>query len=494
MAILHAGVNSSLKGLRQLACESVRKQIVDSIVFSLGEIPITAGLALVVTGVSIAVLLFVLLIMVMGSGRTRVEEAAKLASDSLRTSFTQQITDKDERIRDLEAELMQNRQDNSSLQANAAGLRAKMEEQQIQSEQNLVRFQNARQQMTDEFKVIATDILKSHGETFSKQNREQVDTLLKPLSDKIIEFQTGLVKDRAAMGESIRALVESNQVITTEAHNLTRALKGSSQAQGAWGEMILSSILERSGLREGEQYITQQSHTADDGARVRTDVEILMPNGDKMIVDSKVSLTAFEAFTNAADDAARARGLRDHLVSMRGHIKTLAGKDYHRHAKSGLDFVLMFVPIEAAFSVALSEDPALLDFALSQGVLVTTPTTLMSALRTVRNVWDIENRHKNAEVIAERAGALFDKVSGFLGSMDRLEKSIGSAQKSFDDAKGQLLSGKGSVVRQVEMLQELGAKNSKQIPAGWEGGMEPRRAIPEQLNSPDPGSEEQADD
>ncbi len=449
--------------------ESDNIEDVEYVVFSLGDFAVTSGLALVVAGAGIALALFALLIATIGNGRARIEAAAKAATDNLRNSFDQQLGDRDQRIGELEAELAQNRQDNSALQAEAAALRAKMEEQQIQAEQNLRRFQSARQQMTDEFKVIATDVLKSHGETFSRQNREQVDNLLKPLSDKIIEFQTGLLKDRAAMGESIRALVHSNQVIVTEANNLTRALKGSSQTQGAWGEMILSSILERSGLREGEQFFTQQSHTASDGSRVRTDVEILMPNGDKMIVDSKVSLTAFEVFTNAEDETTRAQGLRDHITSMRGHIKTLGRKEYPRHAKSGLDFVLMFVPIEAAFAAALTKDPALIDFGLEQGVLVTTPTTLMSALRTVRNVWDIENRHKNAEVIAERAGALYDKVAGFLGSMDRLEKSINSAQKNFDDAKGQLVSGRGSVVRQVEMLQELGAKNNKLIPQGWDG-------------------------
>ncbi len=451
------------------------------VVFSLGDFAVTAGLALVVAGAVIAVALFALVITTIGSGRKRVEEAAKAATDNLRMNFDQQLGDRDQRIGELEAELAQNRTDNSALQAEAAALRAKMEEQQRQNAY-------VKEQMTGQFRLLADDVLKSHGETFSRQNREQVDLLLKPLSDKIIEFQAGLLKDRAAMGESIKALVHSNQVITTEANNLTRALKGSSQAQGAWGEMILSTILERSGLREGEQFFTQQSHTAPDGTRVRTDVEILMPNGDKMIVDSKVSLTAFEAFTNAEQEHVRKQALGEHIVSIRGHIKTLASKEYPRHAKSGLDFVLMFVPIEAAFSAAVNEDATLIDFALGQGVLVTTPTTLMSALRTVRNVWDIENRHKNAEVIAERAGALYDKVSGFLGSMDRLEKSIGSAQKNFEDAKGQLVSGRGSVVRQVEMLQELGAKNAKQIPVGWEAGEENDRvnSVPDQLMSSDP--------
>ena len=223
-----------------------------------------------------------------------------------------------------------------------------------------------------------------------------------------------------------------------------------------------------SGLREGEQYFMQQSHADDAGSRLRTDVEIVMPNGDKIIIDSKVSLVAFEAFTNSQDEDERADHLARHITSMRGHIKTLSSKEYHRHAQSGLDFVFMFVPIESAFSVAVTREPGLIDHALSQGVLITTPTTLMSALRTVRNVWDIEKRHQNAELIADRAGLLYDKLAGFMANMDKIDKSLSSARQSYDAAKGQLSSGPGNAVRQVEMLRELGAKSSKELPTGWQ--------------------------
>jgi DNA recombination protein RmuC len=331
------------------------------------------------------------------------------------------------------------------------------------------RFTEARQQMTDEFKAIAGDVLKSHGETFSKQNREQVDTLLKPLQDKITEFHKNLVEDRSAMGERIRALAESNLQITTEAQNLTRALKGNSQTQGAWGEMILSTILEQSGLREGEQYFTQQSHSGEDGQRVRTDVEILMPNGDKLVIDSKVSLTAFEAFVNS-EELDRDQHLRAHITSVRGHITTLGDKSYHRAAKSSLDYVMMFVPIESALATAIQHDTKLVEFGMGKGVMLTTPTTLMTVLRTVRNVWDIEKRHQNAEEIAERAGALYEKVAGFLGTMDKVGSSIERASQDFAKAKDQLSTGRGNVVRQVEMLRELGAKSGKSLPAGWDGG------------------------
>ncbi|KKC38327.1 hypothetical protein WH87_11530 [Devosia epidermidihirudinis] len=383
-------------------------------------------------------------------------------------SLDGQISAERERARDaLDAE----KEKSADFYAELSAIKARLVEQKQQSEANLSRFLDARQQMTDEFKAIAGDVLKSHGETFSKQNREQVDTLLKPLQDKIGEFHLGLARDRATMSEQIRALLESNVQITTEAHNLTRALKSNAQTQGAWGEMILGTILEQSGLREGEQYITQQNHAGEDGGRVRTDVEILMPNDDRLVIDSKVSLTAFEAYTNAEDDS-RAQHLAAHILSVRNHIKTLGDKTYHRHARSSLDYVMMFVPIESALATAIQADAKLVEYGMSQGVMLTTPTTLMTVLRTVRNVWDIEKRHRNADEIADRAGQLYDKVAGFLASMDKLDANLDKARQSFDDAKGQLSSGRGNVVRQVEMLRELGAKSSKVLPGNWHGGEE----------------------
>lgn len=452
----------------------------DTILFMAGDLPVTLGLALVA---GIVVLLATGVFLLVGSARAnarRADEAARQASENLKAGFLEQIAQRDQRIRELDLSLARarerasdvidnEREKNSELTAELAAMRTRLDEQNRQNEANMKRFLEARQQMTDEFKAIAGDVLKSHGETFSKQNREQVDLLLKPLHEKIVEFQGGMLRDRAAMGEQIRALAESNLTITTEAQNLTRALKGSAQTQGAWGEMILATILERSGLREGEQYLTQTSHSGEDGARLRTDVEVLMPNDDRLVIDSKVSLTAFEAYTNAEDDV-REQFLQAHIVSIRTHVKTLGDKNYHRHAKSSLDYVMMFVPIEGALSAALRADPKLFEYGMSQGVMLTTPTTLMTVLRTVRNVWDIEKRHRNAEEIAERAGALYEKVAGFLGTMDKVGNSLDRAQQDFAKAKDQLSTGRGNVVRQVEMLRELGAKSGKSLPAGWDGG------------------------
>lgn len=447
----------------------------EKILFSLGTVDVTFGAVALLGIFAITCLLISVLVVLIRVNSAKTDQAAEAEKHALRTNFEQQMLDKDARIAerdsrilDLDQKLYHERETRTALQAEAAALKAQMDEKTKQSEENLARFLTAREQMTDEFKLIANTVLKSHGETFSKQNREQVDTLLKPLSDRIQDFHKGLTEDRAAMSQSIKFLLESNQQITTEATNLTRALKGNSQTQGAWGEMILSTILEQSGLREGEQFFTQQSHTGDDNSRLRTDVEILMPNNDRLVVDSKVSLTAFEVFTNTDDDQERAIALQAHIVSLRGHIKTLGAKNYQAHAKSSVDYVLMFVPIEAAFATAIENDRNLVEYAIQNGVMLTTPTNLMTVLRTVRNLWDVEKRQQNAEEIAERAGKLYEKVVGFLGQMDKIEQHIDRAKGSFDTAKNQLSGGAGNVVRQVEMLKKLGAKTSKSLPQGWD--------------------------
>ncbi|AVF03041.1 DNA recombination protein RmuC [Devosia sp. I507] len=459
----------------------------DMTLFTLGQFPVTTAMALLAGVLALVVLLIIWLVASARANAARAEQQAREAAEGLKASFLEQIASRDTRIRDLEAQLERDRdratdlldnerEKSSGLQSELAAMRTRLDEQSRQNEANLKRFMEARQQMTDEFKAIAGDVLRTHGETFTKQNREQVDTLLKPLQDKITEFHKNLVEDRSAMGERIRALAESNLQITTEAQNLTRALKGNSQTQGAWGEMILATILEQSGLREGEQYFTQQSHSGEDGQRLRTDVEILMPNGDRLVIDSKVSLTAFEAFVNSPDDD-RDQHLRAHIASVRGHITTLGDKGYNRAAKSSLDYVMMFVPIESALATAIQHDTKLVEFGMGKGVMLTTPTTLMTVLRTVRNVWDIEKRHQNAEEIAERAGQLYDKVAGFLGTMDQVGDAIDKSQRAYAKAKDQLTNGRGNVVRQVEMLRELGAKSSKPMPPTWDGGSDEAPAL-----------------
>jgi DNA recombination protein RmuC len=459
----------------------------NSVLFELAGFPVTGLLAVLGVVALIAVVFAVATLLQARSASERAAEAGRLLLAEARDGFATQLAERDRRIGELDHQVRVERErgadqverlqeKNSELLATVSALRARMAEQVAHFEASEARLLAVRQDMTDQFKALAGDVLKSQSETFTRQNREQVDILLKPLQEKIGEFHTGLIKDRATMGEQIRQLLESNIQITTEANNLTRALKGSSQTQGAWGEMILATILEQSGLREGEQYFIQQSHTGEDGQRLRTDVEIIMPNNDRLVIDSKVSLTAFEAFVNA-EEMLRDGHLKAHIASVRGHIATLGAKNYSSAAKSSLDYVMMFVPIESALATAIQHDAKLVEFGMSKGVMLTTPTTLMTVLRTVRNVWDIEKRHRNADEIAERAGALYDKVAGFLATMDRVSGHLDKARSSFDDARNQLSTGRGNVVRQVEMLRELGAKSSKPLPSGWDGGHDEQPAL-----------------
>jgi DNA recombination protein RmuC len=330
---------------------------------------------------------------------------------------------------------------------------------------------DAKEVMTKEFQVLANDLMSRHGETFTKQNKEQLDVLLTPLRDKLREFQEGLqsahtdsAKERATLGEQIKQLSEQSSRMTTETVNLTRALKGRAQTQGAWGEMILDSLLQKSGLREGEEYFTQVSRQHVDGQRLRPDVVVNLPNGQQVIIDAKVSLVAFERFVNEEDESAREAALSAHLGSMRTHIKHLASKDYQSLAGDGLDYVIMFVPIEGALAVALQRDPNLTTYAVQNNVAIATPTTLMMALRTIDNVWQVERRNRNAEAIAERAGHLYNKFVGFLEELQKVGQRLDLAQASYRGAMSKLSTGNGNLVSQAEKLRELGARTSKTLP------------------------------
>jgi DNA recombination protein RmuC len=373
--------------------------------------------------------------------------------------------------RDATARLGALRAECLDLQTRCATLEETLRKERVHAAEKLQLLQEAREGMTREFRLLADELMARHGESFSKQNREQIAGLLDPMRDKLTEFQQGLqaahtetAKERAALGEQIRGLSEASVRMSLEATNLTRALKGKSQTQGAWGEMILASILERSGLRDGVEYTAQASGDTEEGQRLRPDVIVSLPGEQRIVIDAKVSLVAFEAHVNAAGDGERAESLARHLASMRAHIRTLAGKDYQAVAGSRLSYVVMFVPIEGALAAALQGDPELTAFALESNVTIATPTTLMIALRTVRSVWQAERRNQNAEAIAERAGRLYDKFVGFVGDLEGVGKSLRQAEDSYGAAMSKLSSGRGNLLRQVEQLKGLGARTTKALP------------------------------
>jgi len=354
-------------------------------------------------------------------------------------------------------------------------LEAEMKSESAAAEDKIQFLTRLRADMESKFRELAQEALKVQGEAFAKANLEKLNATLTPLKEHVGLFEKELkrvhedtIKDRADLKTEIKQLSKRSEEISQEAVMLTRALKGDQQKQGAWGEMILESVLERSGLREGEEYETQAHREGDDGARLRPDVIVKMPGGKTLIIDSKVSLVAYADTVNSetqeAADAARKR----HVISLRGHIKNLAGKGYQNAEDSSVDYVIMFLPIEGAYPEALREDGTLTEYAFDNNITIATPTTLMMALRTIANVWAVERRNKNAEQIASRAGSLYDKVAGFVENMENVGSRLGQASDAYEKAFNQLSRGPGNVLSQVGKLKTLGAKTSKTIGSEFE--------------------------
>ena len=342
----------------------------------------------------------------------------------------------------------------------------------------------AREQMGSHFDALAGKVIREHGEDFRKTASAQLDSIVAPLKSDIGRFQTeirtahqGALQERAALKEQLGTLTRRSEAVSREAESLTKALRGDTQMQGAWGEAVLGRILDNSGLREGHEYVTQTSVRAEDGRTLRPDVVVSLPGEKDMVIDSKVSLVAYERAVNAEDEGVHARAIADHVASLRAHIKGLSAKEYAAVTNGTAEYVILFVPIEGALSEALRARPDLTEYAATLQVMIATPTTLMMALRTVKTVWDVENRNSNAEKIARRAGSLYDKVVGFCTDMDKVGRQLDAARDAHSAALGKLTTGNGNVLRQVEMLKTLGAKTVKSIPDSM--GIEPDTARPD---------------
>ena len=349
-------------------------------------------------------------------------------------------------------------------------IRAKNEAEQKAANEKIEILTKVRRDMEAQFKELAENALKAQGESFSKANIEKLEATLTPLKEHVGHFEKELrqvheetVKDRERLKAEILQLSKRSEAISQEAISLTKALKGDTQIQGAWGEMVLESILERSGLREGEEYETQAHRIGASGERLRPDVVVRIPGGKSLVIDSKVSLLAYNDAVNAETDEDALRSRKQHLTSIKTHINALSAKGYQTAENSTVDYVILFVPIEGALSEALREDPALTEYALEKNITIATPTTLMMALKTIANVWAVDRRNQNAELIADRAGKLYDKVYGFVQSMERVGERLDQAQDSYSQAFSQLSKGRGNMISQVESLKNLGAKASKTI-------------------------------
>lgn len=328
------------------------------------------------------------------------------------------------------------------------------------------------EQLTTQFENLANKILEEKSEKFTKQNKEQIDQLLNPLGEKLESFKKKVEetyndenRQRATLKEQIKQMAELNKTMSEDAKNLTKALKGDSKAQGNWGEVILQRILEKSGLRKDEEYYTEQSTTLEDGRRLRPDVVVRLPEEKYLIVDSKVSLTAYERFSSAESEAEQELAIKEHVSSIRTHVKGLSEKNYHHiHEDKSPDFVLLFIPIEPAFALALQNDDNLYYTAFENNIVIVSPSTLLATLATIESIWKREKQSLNAKEIASRGGELLDKFTSFVQSFEKIGERIVQAQKSYDIALGRLSEGRGNLIRQAEMLKELGADNSKKLP------------------------------
>ncbi len=372
----------------------------------------------------------------------------------------------------LQAELKSEREkseklnsENSSLKSDYANLQTKLSEQKSEIE-------NLQEKFTKEFENLANKIFEEKGNKFTEQNKEKLSEILNPLREQINKFEQKVedtnkesIKGHASLREQLQMLKEMNQKITLEATNLTNALKGQSKTQGNWGEFILESILEKSGLVKGREYVVQESITAESGRRFQPDVIINLPENKSIIIDSKVSLIGYEKFVSSEDEHEKQLGLREHINSIRSHIKNLSGKNYQNlYQLESLDFVLMFMPIEPAFAYAVQSDPSLFTDAFEQNIVIVSPSTLLATLRTISSIWRQENQNKNAVEIARQSGEMLDKFVAFVDDLISIGKGLVTTKDNYDKAMNKLTEGRGNLISRTEKIKKLGAKASKSLP------------------------------
>ena len=331
-------------------------------------------------------------------------------------------------------------------------------------------LENIQERFTSEFENLAQKILEAKSEKFTKQNQENLNLVLKPLQEKIEQFEKRVesthkdnIDYHASLRQQIIGLTQLNEQMSREATNLTKALKGDSKLQGNWGELVLERVLEKSGLEKDREYYVQQSFTNEHGQRLLPDVVLHLPEGKKMIIDSKVSLTAYERFVNAEDEVEQLKQLKEHVGSLKKHVDQLSAKNYHDlYDIESPDFVLLFVPIEPAFAVALNQDNSLYTAAFEKNIVIVTPTTLLATLRTIDSMWSNEKQQQNALEIATHAGRLYDAFVRLSEDLLKVGEQMDRAKGTYADAMNKLTDGKGNLVGRVERLKKLGAKASKQ--------------------------------
>ena len=356
-----------------------------------------------------------------------------------------------------------------------AEVEARREQEQLALRGQLALLEQSRTVLGQEFEVLANRIFESKQASFQQQSRQNLDALVTPLREQLQQFRQKVEqvydtenRERASLITEIRFLKNLSQQVSTDAANLANALKGDNKRQGNWGEMILERILEQSGLQKGREYDTQVNLRSDDGERRLPDVIVHLPEGRDVVIDAKVSLVDYQRYCDAADEQERERALKAHVQSLRAHVLRLSDKSYQNlEGIRTLDFVMIFMPIEAAFSVAFQHDQQLFGEAFDRGIVIVSPTTLLATLRTVHSIWRYEKQNRNAEKIAQEAGKLFDQFARVGESLEELGKQLKRASDSYDETVKRFSSGRGNLVSRAEKLKHLGARTSKSLPAAF---------------------------
>jgi DNA recombination protein RmuC len=410
--------------------------------------------------------------------QSQAESAARAGFEPLAAERSATISQLNTEISGLRTDIGANASRESILNARISQLEAELQNERKNLAEKVELLESAKRTLADQFHVLATDVLEAKSKSFSEGSQKELDTLLQPLRAQIEDFRkkveeaqsdskTGVTRLETLIG----TLGTLNEQLTEEARNLSTALRGSAKTQGDWGEFILRDLLDKAGLREGEQYILQQTFTgieSDNGERtrsVRTDVILFLPGGRNLVIDSKVSLNAYTDCVGASNDETRKTALKAHLASMRGHVAGLAKAGYHKLPDiESPDFVVMFVPVEPAFLMALQADAELWADAYRQNILLVGPTTLLYVIRIVNVLWQQERQARNVREIMDRGTKLYEKFAGFVTDMDMIGDGIRKADQNFTSAMKKLAEGPGNLVGQVEKLKELGIRTSKSIP------------------------------
>jgi len=380
-------------------------------------------------------------------------------------NLNEALEKKEQILREKESEIIELTRILSGKESDHRHLSEKLIEQKSDLEKIQEKFRN-------EFKNLANEILEEKTKKFTEQNTSRLSEILNPLNQKIKEFEKKVeetyekeMQQRISLKEEVKKLAELNQAVSKEANNLANALKGDTKTQGNWGEVILENILERSGLVVNREYFVQPSYPGESGKRLQPDVVVTYPGNRSVVIDSKVSLIAYERYVSSNDEKNRETALRDHLISIRNHIKELSEKNYPDiYQLQALDFVMMFLPIEPAYHLAMQQDPEFWNLAYEKRILIISPTNLIAALKMVESMWRQENQNKNVLEIARQSGSLYDKFEGLYNDLIDLGKRLDSTKGLYDSAMNKLSEGKGSLVSKVEKIKKLGAKTKKSLP------------------------------